>query len=113
MKIGLSKRNLLLSASVAAVLWIGTYFAPLLAVAPTHVMLTQTANPAAEQTVIWHTGPLSKASKVEFSEATGGAVQSITGTEKELQTERGMIVVHAVQLTGLKASTSYRYQVAI
>ena len=112
MKTWLSKRTLLLSASVAVVLWAGTYFAPLLALSPTHVMLTQGGEPAAVQSVTWHTGPLSKASRVEFSEASGaGEVHSIAGTEKEVQTERGPIVVHTAQMSGLKASTSYRYQV--
>ena len=97
MKTWLSKRTLLLSASVAVVLWAGTYFAPLLALSPTHVMLTQGGELAAVQSVTWHTGPLSKASRVEFSEAFGaGEVHSIAGTEKEVQTERGPIVVHTV-----------------
>lgn len=107
-----TKRKFLWPAAMLAVLLAYWFMPPSLFIWPRNVMLTWTGTPATTQTITWQTGRYISGSKVEYVEAADqNHSVMLSGAAKQVETDRGVITVHSIQLTDLKPETSYRYRV--
>ena len=88
------------------------FFLPSLIIFPRYLALTWTGTPATTQSITWQTGQYVLASQVEYMEA-GDKLHSrkASGSWQQVGTDRGSIIVHSVELTGLKPATNYQYRV--
>lgn len=107
-----TKRNILWIAAALILVFGLRFFQPSLIVLPRNVTLTWTGVPGTTQTIAWQTGRYITGTQLEYREVSG-SLQPIreAGIEQQVSTDRGMITVHSVQLTGLKPDASYQYRV--